>query len=406
MKTYIFLTNLLGGYFGGPSYVLNKKMWLEQHGWKVIAFDTTGHNKRPINYNEFNEYKNNRIEELFYHPSWYNKKTRNHVINIIISKCPKESNEIVIESNTTILAEWGEIIAERINAKHLIYLIAENVKISNINEFNFLYHKYKNNELFSISAKAFQSLWGDYIKVEDANMHYWNAMSITQPQDVKSTDLDSVKNADITITHFGRFKEYVPDVIKELCLFAENHNDKTINVIFFGIKSLSSLYTQQLEQNNNIHLYLFDSTFPIPQKIFQISDVVIATAGCASISIRQGTKTVSYNVETNLPLGVMRYTTVQSSFSDPRKEDINQPLNKILDDILINKIYNCPEPLGLPVYEKGYEYHISFVNNKKHYYKNILKIDYYKTINGLIQRILCKIGLVHIASLMRYLRYK
>lgn len=406
MKTYIFLTNSLGGYSGGPSYVRNKVKWLEQHDWKVFAYDSTGQENASITYPEFNKYKNNRIEKLFYHPSWYNKKTRNRVINLIISKCFNESDEIVIESNTPVLAEWGEIIAERINAKHLIYLIGENVKISDLNEFNFLYNKYKNNELFSISAKAFQSLWGDYIKVEDADMHYWNAMSMTQPLDVKSADLDTVKNADITITHFGRFKEYVPDVIKELCLFAENHNDKTINVIFFGIKSLSSIYIQQLEQNNNIHIYLFDSTFPIPQKLFHISDVVIATAGCASISIRQGTKTVSYNVETNLPLGVMRYTTIQSSFSDPKYPDITQSLNEILEDILINKIYNYPEPLELPNRDKGYEYHISFINDKKIYYKDVLKIDYYKTINGLIQRILCKIGLVHIASLLRYLRYK
>lgn len=406
MKTYIFLTNSLGEYSGGPSYVRNKKKWLEKQGWKVFAFDSTGLEKASITYTEFYEYKNNRLEELFYHPSWYNKKTRNRIINIIISKCLNESDEIVIESNTPVLAEWGEIIAERINAKHLIYLIGENVKISDINEFNFLYHKYKNIELFSISAKAFQSLWSDYMKIEDADMHYWNAMSMTQPQDVKSADLDSVKHADITITHFGRFKEYVPNVIKELCLFAENHNDKTINVIFFGIKSLSSIYIQQLEQNKNIHLYLFDGTFPIPQKIFKISDVVIATAGCAAISASEGSKTISYNVETKLPLGLMCYTTSQISFSDPQQPDTKNNLHEILEDIIIKKLYNYPAPLKLPDYDKGYEYHISFINDKKTYYKDVLKIDFYKNSYGLIQKILCKLGLVHIASILRYQRYK
>lgn len=55
MKTYIFLTNLLGGYSGGPSYVRNKKEWLERQGWKVFAYDSTGLGKRICSPIEFKE---------------------------------------------------------------------------------------------------------------------------------------------------------------------------------------------------------------------------------------------------------------------------------------------------------------------------------------------------------------
>lgn len=406
MKVYIFLTNSLGGYSGGPSYVRNKKLWLEKQGWIVIAFDSTGQTKASIDYSELKDYENNRIEELFYHPSWFCEKARERVINSITSRVSIKSVEIVLESNTPIQAEWGEIISKRINAKHLIYLIGENVKISDANEFRFFYHKYIYNELFSISSRAFQSLWGNWLKVEDADKHYWNAMSMTMPQDVESSDLDSLNDSDITITHFGRLKDYMPDVINEVCVFAKNNSEKKINLICYGINKLPSIFKEQLLAIRNIHFYLFDSTFPIPNKLFKISDVVVATAGCAAISFFTGTKTISYNVETNYPLGLMGYTTDQISFCDQNIHENKQTLHEILYDLLINKTYDYSAPLKFHDFDKGYEYHISFINNIKEYYKDVLKINHYKSLNGCINKLFCKSGLVHIASLLRYKRYK
>lgn len=403
MKIYIFLTNSLGGYSGGPSYVRNKKDWLEQHGWDVIAFDSTGNMNTPIKYIDFFEYSENRIEELYYHPSWFAKRDRERVIKKILSKVDLREDDIVVESNTLVLAEWGEIIAKRINAKHLVFLIGENVKISDANEFSFFYHKYKNNELFSISSKAFQSLWGDFYNVDDSDNHYWNAMSMTVPQDTPCNELDIVNdNADITITHFGRFKDYVPNVINEIYAFADNNNDKLINFIFFGIKTIPIELKSLLEKKNNILMYFFDSVFPIPKRIFQISDVVVATAGCAAISAREGVKTISYNVETNIPLGIMGYTTTEISYSGSTCESISQHLSEILDDILIKNLYDYSANLQLFKYDKGYEYQMSFINERKHYFDSIMEIDFYRTNNQLIQRVLCKIGLVHIASCLRY----
>ncbi len=406
MKVYIFLTNSLGGYSGGPSYVRNKKKWLENQGWIVVAFDSTGQTNASIDYSELKDYENNRIEELFYHPSWFCEKSRERVINSITSRVSIKSVEIVLESNTPIQAEWGEIISKRINAKHLIYLIGENIKISDANEFRFFYHKYIYNELFSISSRAFQSLWGNWLKVEDADKHYWNAMSMTMPQDVESSDLDSLNDSDITITHFGRLKDYMPDVINEVCVFAKNNSEKKINLICYGINKLPSIFKEQLLAIRNIHYYLFDSTFPIPNKLFKISDVVVATAGCAAISFFTGTKTISYNVETNFPLGLIGYTTDQISFCEQNIHENKQTLHEILYDLLIKKTYDYPAPLKFHDFDKGYEYHISFINNIKEYYKDVLKINHYKSLNGCINKLFCKSGLVHISSLLRYKRYK
>ena len=152
-------------------------------------------------------------------------------------------------------------------------------------------------------------------------------------------------------------------------------------------------------------MYLFESVFPIPLKLFKVSDVVIATAGCAVISANTGVKTISYNVETNLPLGIMGYTTNQISFCDENHRE-EQVLHDILDDILIKKIYEYSAPIKISSFNKGYEYHVSFINNKKDYFKDVLKIDYYNSLKQLLSKLLCKIGMVHIASLLRYQRNK
>lgn len=406
MKLYIFLTNTLGGYTGGPSYVRNKKIWLQEHGWEVIAFDSTGHSNVPIQFIELLKYNDNRIEELFYHPSWFNKKTRKNVVRRILDKIKVDFTDIVIESNTVILAEWGEIVSKTINAKHLIYLIEENVRITNINTFKFLLHKYKYQELFSISAKAFQALWGNYMIIENPEINYWNAMSIIKPIDIAVKELDNVNHADYTITYFGRYKNFVPNIIEQVCIFANNYNNKTINFILFGISTLSEVLINRIKNVTNIRLYLFSGKFPIPKRIFEISDVIVATAGCASIAVGENVKTVSYNVETNLPIGVMKYTTVRSSFSDPLIPDTDKALNEILVDILINKIYDKASSLELPERQHDYHYQMSFVNNHKNYYNEVLEINYVENFNRFVQKLLCKLGLVHLSSIIRYNRYK
>lgn len=402
MKTYIFLTNTLGGYSGGPSYVRNKKVWLEKNGWHVIAFDSCGMANLEIEYPELKEYEDNRIEELFYHPSWYSNRRRERVINKLIDSIPKCYDMIVVESNILILAEWGELLSKKINAKHLIYLIGENVRIYDSNEFDFLYHKYRNNELFSISPKAFELLWGNYLKIDNPENYYWNAMSHTQPIDVRFDELDCIPKLDYTITHFGRYKTYMLNVICEICEFADNNSSKRINFILFGIKSLPENLIKRLESKNNISLYCFDSVYPIPKKIFQISDVVIATSGCATISARQDVKTISYNVETSLPIGLMKYTTIRTTYRDPILPDTNQSLNEMLEDILVKGMYNYTAPLDLIKFDKGYDYQMSYTKGERKYYNNITTINYCRGWNGKIQRCLCKLGLVHFNSLIRY----
>ena len=74
---YVFLTNSMGGYSGGPTYVRTKLKYLKEIGWEVLVFDSTGDTNAEIKMESFLDFKNNRYQELYYNPFWLRKSRRN-----------------------------------------------------------------------------------------------------------------------------------------------------------------------------------------------------------------------------------------------------------------------------------------------------------------------------------------
>ena len=406
MKTYIFLTHAFHGYTGGPSYVRNKKIWLENHGWKVIGFDLfpKREGENDINFKELKEFRDNRLEELQIHPSWFSCRTRETVLNRILNQIDLNSEQIVIESNTQTEAEWGELLANKINAKHLIYLIGENVYLKTKEEFDFFYFKKERGELFSISRQAFQLFFKPFITVNDEDTMYWNAMSSIEPQEISVPELDKIQQADYNICHFGREKNYLSYVIPQLETFVNLFPARRFNIIFFGTEQLCKYNTDKLSSFNNVHLYFIKSYFPIPKKIFKISDVVIATAGCARIAFGEEATTVSMNVETNVPLGILGYTTNNISYSSDQYPDSKLELSEILSDILIEQKYKNEEPsIKLEERKNGYNYQMSFINNSREFYPSVLKIKGVLDLKRSIVRIFARLNLLRMFNSFKYM---
>ena len=136
MKTYIFLTNSIGGISGGPIYVCNKLVYLIEQGWNVVVFDSTGLTNAKVVVRELRRFEKNRLPELFYYPSWFNKWQRDKVIKYICDKIPN-SEECIIESNSFILGAWGEILAKKLSAKHLLFSIGEHNIAKTVDEYDF-----------------------------------------------------------------------------------------------------------------------------------------------------------------------------------------------------------------------------------------------------------------------------
>ena len=99
------------------------------------------------------------IDELDFYPTVFNQKVAIKLIEKILEEIDyKTGDEIIIESHTEYLAMWGEMIAKKINAKHIIYLLGEHFDGLSNSVLNFLDYKFKRKELACIKKLTMQKM--------------------------------------------------------------------------------------------------------------------------------------------------------------------------------------------------------------------------------------------------------
>lgn len=356
---YIFLTNSMGGYSGGPSYVRTKVNYLKEKGWDVQVFDSTGFTNASIEIPELKEFEDNRIQELFFNPFWLRKARREKVIATIIDKIGTD-DRIVIESNTVVMSVWGELLASRIGAKHIVFLLSERLSITDISLYRYFKYKSLRGELFSINANAFKNLMYKFENFQDveAEKHYWAAHMSVPIEDVECKELNSVEKKDFNIGHFGRKKSYFDYMFDQVRQFAIKHRDKSINYILLGVNDIPQTWVEKFP--SNVHLTLIPSRQPIPKMFFDKCDVVVATAGCAYMAFLFGVRVISTDVYNNIPLGVLGYTTRDGNLRSADNHN-NLSLSDTLENVLVKNMYKGMPSLTITPSDKGFDYHMTYV---------------------------------------------
>lgn len=401
MKQYIFLAHTIGGLTGSATYVRNKMKWLEKKGWEVIVFDGTGANNTPIVIEEFKQFENNRIKELYFSPSLFWKININRILDKIISKIP-HSDFVVIESNNPNLAMWGELLANRLCAKHIIYTLGEKDKIRSYREFDFLNYKASNEELFCIDSKAVTLLFDDYKTSINPETHYWNACNSAPVEYYKFHSIDSLIKDGIFIGYFGREKTYLNNVIDNIIKFALNHIEIKVSFVLLGVNKLSDEFVTKLSPISNLKYYCIEAQPIIPKQFFNLCDIVIANAACALIAYEEGCKVISMNVKNNEPLGILGFTTNEISFESTQYKDGRQ-LYVLLEDVLIDNSSKYNEShIELPHITKGYEYQESFAYKSANKPYEVSNINPPNNIKEIIKSIFINIGFINVISKHRY----
>lgn len=401
MKTYVILTYTIGGISGGPAYANNKSQFLFNDGWNVVVIDTRSLTNKPVVLDNLKQFASNRFSELFYPPSLFSSSQVRKIISKLSARVPSSAEQIVVESNTIILSFWGELLAKELNARHLIYLLGENKKIDSQELFEFYKFKYDHNEIFSIKKEMFELLFSPYMKILDSQNHYWSANCSIPPQEVVFPALDTIEKADFNIVVFSRYKKFFPSMITELCGFAKKHRDRTIILIFFGVILMNSL-RKQLEEGPNISCYYFESQTPVPKSLFRKADVVIAASGCANIAFRQGIKTISMDVVSKRPIGLIGYTTVSTTVAgkDDKEE---QSLSHLLEEILVEHKFLGPCVMEKKNTGKGNNYQLIFADGPVHFWGgDVMKINRKVKISRKILKLAFLLGLEQIVSQARF----
>lgn len=373
---YIFLTFTIDRVTGAQRYVNSKVKWLKEQGCDVLVFDHHGglDIKEEVVLDSLKPFKNNRFYELFFPPAYFLDKKRQEIIDAIC-KIIGPSDDYVVESNSGRLALWGELLSQRLHAKHLLLFVGEHPDIRSEKEYLYYSFKFDRNELLLISAKIAKTLFVGYRTINDdeAENHRFAATMNVFPQVVPMPELDNLPNADYKLLSFGRHKNYFDNMFKGVCEFADKHKDKHFNFIILGVESLPKSLTRMLDSCSNIYYRLFPLMLIIPKAIFEYSDVVIATAGCANISYFEGAKTISMNVKTCQPLGVLGYTTI-NTVTDNNNEGNDCSLPVLLEEVLVENKYQGDYWLERKSSRRGYPFQMSLINDDRQYWTDVNKI--------------------------------
>lgn len=403
---YIFIANTLASISGAPIYIRNKTRYLRKNHWTVVAMDCTNVFNNDIVLEELKIFKENRFYELLFPPSWYSRTNRERVIKKLLSVINCEQNEeCVIESLGLLLGQWGELLAKELKCKHIIFDIGENVVLKNRDIYSFAKQKYDRNELFGISPKTMSNLFKYFGVPSDVDKHYWKAGVINDVENIFVPQLDSLPKADFSIGYFGRRKMFVPYIFHQVSDFAYEHKELKINLIILGFdKELIPGFINR----PNLNVFYLGRLSPIPKLFYDYTDVVIATAGCASISYKYAKAVITMSAEEdNRAIGILGKTTNNTSFPDKEEHEI-LPLLKYLNMCLSKEVFQLPD-IGFAGYptsgEIDYSHHLTYIT-PVYEALNVLNISSVANMFQVLKRFFVRHGLARCVYLLMNIKYR
>ena len=302
-KVYIMMFGISNIVAGGPIYDANKIRFLESKGWKVVVFPI---DSGKIYIYDLQKYNGKAYDFIKYDPFLFTKKKIETFLNNMILRIPK-AEKIVIETGTDFTALWGELLAEKIGAKHIVFFLDE--KNENINRWNapFYEFKLKRNELASISEKSLKHIFSPFMKIDDPARYVLNAWCSNSVRDIPTDLIANFPKTDFLVGSIGRLdKGYVNDIVDSICALANAVEDKSFGLVFIGGTNDTEVVKRlqkKVAQNTNVKLFFTGYIWPIPSSIFSAFDLFVSAAGSARISADMNIATIRLDVISHKPLG-------------------------------------------------------------------------------------------------------
>lgn len=411
-KLYVFFGQSILGNGGGQIYLLNKKRYLESIGYDVIIF--TYHTNGKILYKEFEEYEKNIYPEFEFSLNFFKKSYVQKILNKILVHIKSiEYPEIIVESNWIGSSEWGELASSKLKAKHIIYLLSEHNYVGY--SLDFLLFKQKRKEISAISETVIKEVFindKDFC-LNDFSVISADCFSLSMPQDILYEELSGVINeinADYVISYFGRIEKLKINDIVEIIKFANKFPERKIlfNALGYNTKFEIKKFNATITiKPANLYIQFFEIIPIVPKLFFNLSDVIIASAGCAIISALCNKTTIPLDVNTDLPIGILGITTKQTTFSNI---EINTSLSKVLEDVLIYRKYS-PKDIDMShiksIQEISKKKFIDYISSSdKCYYDFKMRCNEFAFKKSEIRRILIKLVGIRNVVLYRKIRYR
>lgn len=366
MDHYIIFTANIHPIGGMQTYVAGKAKFLEAGGWKVTVFFSGRNNNGGCAVKSLEKYKAGWFPEISIPPGNWPAFMRKAALREMCKQIGDTDGRIVIESQASAYALWGELLAKEIGAKHFCFLCNETFRGKDrfYEEYlDFFDFKYGRRELAGISGTSLSRLFDGYQYVPPEENVTFTAAYEGPVQDVENDAVNRIERADWNICYIGRIeKGYVPKIIEGVRDFSRAHLDKTIQFIFVGDeKKRLELISQTFAGAENVKLTFLGGCVPIPRALYSKVDVVIAGSGCAVYSAREKALTILADSKDFTTNGVLGIDTLDALYCETGKERLSY--QEALERVLVLRQYENQEirvDLGRPC-EEDYAEHFDLI---------------------------------------------
>lgn len=336
LKKYVILSSSIFGMGGGQMYQRNKMEWMKRICWEVNVLSAS---KGVVVIPEFKEYENNYIPELSMLPYLLTQKQIQNTIDKIISIVGNLNPESVIESNSKTVALWGEMLAEKFNAKNFVFILDEKIGSLDNCLINFLRFKRNRHEIYGIKKETYEMLYHE----EFSGCKYSFVLPLICNNVVENYQhelIAKIPSANLKIASIGRLdKPYIRTLVNEIAVFASNYAPQKVVFLMIGDSPNESdvKYTHRiLDPIENLIFIQHGALFPIPLELIRLFDVFISSAGSARVSGDRGVPTITIDARDFCAIGVYNKTTQRTVY---RENEPCIPISKAIEDLLKDNLY-------------------------------------------------------------------
>ena len=383
MSTYVFLTFAVHGIGGTQIYVRNKLLFLQKRGWDVKVITSESGNNIMVR--ELAPFANDIVPEIAKNPGLYSKNVREAALMRMVDIVGASGDKVVIESDFMAATLWGEMLAERLKARHLVLLIQENYSIDVPRYQRFWAWKFQRHEFAVNVQDGARKLLHKYCNVPDEADAFLIPACHNVIEEYDATELDAlVKKADYHIGSVGRVnKPFVLPMVRSVQSFAEKHPDKCFQLVLFGGSPVSDDITDIYQyRRDNLQIDITGALFPVPRHLIDRMDVFIASAGAARTTYEAGAVTIAIDANDFEPIGIMGEAGCLDSVNRLPGQNCGS-IGDLLERVLFTQ-HPYPKP-GIVPYEldRIFQKHIDFLD------KMVMAKEYYdirKTWPSLMSR--------------------
>ena len=304
METYVMIARHLGTISGEKIYAYNKLAYMLSLGWRVMYFSG--------NREQLPDKLSGCIHRVYpavsYAPDCYSKGEVRRTVERIAAEIGDAGDaECIIESDAVNRSAWAELVAARVGARHVAFLLQEKHSYDPETK-RFLRFKYDRHELAGINPASVNMILGDD-SVERRDDTVITAYCNNVVEDCEDTVTARLSpEADLVFGSLGRLdKGCVPAILQGFKAYAASHPEQRIELVLIGgamRKKRIRWIRREMRECGNIRLTVTGFMYPIPRTLIEKIDLFVSTAGSTDVTYRFHRPTIKVHPLTGEPVGV------------------------------------------------------------------------------------------------------